>query len=566
MLPRLVSFGTKNLPSLLNHFDFHSVVEVSKMKSTIYLQDYLGSNGLRATHQMTEDEYVNRDFLLDYSEFYSKCFTERYKRKCCRIHFFRIAEPDGDSHTSWTNAILNPKKNTSFWSEAYLGFVVVKPIPHSLIGYSILKHFNYFKDQTPYCKNREFWAINGCKINLFGADIEIQSLPFIQQDSVLAACASVSIWTVFQKASESSFVIKKSPGQITKDAADVNSDGGRLIPNDGLDIHDMCAAITKNGLDTVVYNTKSPSILDSETVLDLSLKARKKGKRQREIENLEFSTLIKKIVYAYSGLENPVILGLSVPRGERRAEHAVAIGGYNLNETTGMSMWKAERIDKLYVHDDQLGPFSKIRFKSSGQLITAWDVFQYAEAKELSYDLRAKIPANFDCTDPLALIVPVFPKVRLSYNAVEDIVIVLNDILKLRFGDQLPGFWEWEIKVKHSKKFKQELKDSGLFDLSNLEDFDQLTNVLSQSMPRYVWNAVGRLEGKRIFDLVFDATDFSNGILCESFFCYSPELFDSLKLGIESDFHGIIKDYSPKNKPFREDYLRFFCENSLKDM
>lgn len=563
MFADLVPFRVEDLPTLLNRFKFHSTVEVSKMKSTVYLSYYLGPRGLNATHYLQEDDYVNRDYLLDYSEFYSKCFTDRYNRKCCRIHFFKINPEQGEVKDIWTEALLNKKDHESFWDQSYLGFVVVKPIPFSLIGFSVLKNFNYFEDPALYCKSRDYWSTKKCKVNLLGTDVEIESLPFIQQDSVLAACASVSIWTVFQKASESSFVVQKSPGQITKDAADVNSDGGRLIPNDGLDIPDMCAAITKNGLDTVVYNTKAPTLLDTNSERDLSFRARKRRRQRHDHENLEFCSLIKKIVFAYSDLGNPIILGLSVPRGNIRSEHAVAISGHNLADGNHHSIWKAERIDKFYVHDDQLGPFSKVRFKKTGQLITSWDLFEFAEQRGLDFDLGAKIPDKVDCTEALALIVPVFPKVRLTYAPVEDIVFVFNDIFNLKLGDQFIDSLEWEIKVRQSKEFKAEIRDSGLFDLENIHDYDQLTNILSKSMPRYVWNAVGRMKDIRIFDILFDATDFSHGILGEAFYCYSNEIFESLKQGIESDFQAIINDYSFKDKLFREDYLKLFCNNNL---
>src|SRR5438876_1068697 len=52
-----------------------------------YLQGYLGEAGLQAKFVVVEKNYINKDYLIDYSTYYSTCFKE-YKKTGYRLHFF----------------------------------------------------------------------------------------------------------------------------------------------------------------------------------------------------------------------------------------------------------------------------------------------------------------------------------------------------------------------------------------------------------------------------------------------------------------------------------------------
>jgi hypothetical protein len=54
---------------------------------TLYFQEYFKE--LKASTIVFEFDYIDHDFLEDFSFYYVKCF-KRYKRKCVRLHFFDI--------------------------------------------------------------------------------------------------------------------------------------------------------------------------------------------------------------------------------------------------------------------------------------------------------------------------------------------------------------------------------------------------------------------------------------------------------------------------------------------
>jgi hypothetical protein len=92
--------------------------------------------------------------------------------------------------------------------------------------------------------------------------------------------------------------------------------------------------------------------------------------------------LLKATLYAYLRAGIPMMFGfhlidVSSSSPEVIGKHAVAITGYSLGysqstffENTSFLL-KATRIDKIYVHDDQVGPFSRMAF--DGQTIQFQD-------------------------------------------------------------------------------------------------------------------------------------------------------------------------------------------------
>ena len=56
------------------------------MKQINFIYTYLTE--LDATTVLLETDYVDRDYLEDYSRYYVKCFN-RYGERCARLHFFK---------------------------------------------------------------------------------------------------------------------------------------------------------------------------------------------------------------------------------------------------------------------------------------------------------------------------------------------------------------------------------------------------------------------------------------------------------------------------------------------
>lgn len=152
-----------------------------------YLFKYL--TYLKAKTYIIESEYVDKDYLIDYSNFYSRSFDVEEKFTM-RLHFF-------SSFFSKENLKLllveRDEKILGKLTDTYLGFVVIKPIHDSngcpIIGRTVLKTYPLKdKDESRY------FVTGWHKVSFFGIPLKIKSLPFQTQDEAVGACATAACW------------------------------------------------------------------------------------------------------------------------------------------------------------------------------------------------------------------------------------------------------------------------------------------------------------------------------------------------------------------------------------
>lgn len=498
---QIVPYSDSSLASALaNKYTTSEII--SSKNHFIYLKGYLSSSDINAQTIVIEEDYVSKDFLHDYASYYVLCF-EPYPKVCKRVHFF-----DNTFTEEEFNRIILGKEsdNQDFWKH-YLGFIVVKPIPITVIGYTVLKTYSCSEN----INDRNFWGVRDYRIHFYGSEIVIKSLAFQEQDSVLAACATTAIWSMLNKASIDFYTILKSPSQITKDADIVSPDGSRLFPNKGLDILQICKAILNSGL---VSEVKQPDhlIVDADT-----------GKN---IDKVVSNNYLRKILSAHSPIGIPIILVIRVPNGERYGLHAITISGFKQKTPIAIPpqseiSWLSENIDKFYAHDDQWGPFTRIGFVNSIELETPWTMFDGSK--------RPTYVSN--------IIVPVYPKIRISYEEIEVIVLGLDTILSLFFAHNTVADLVWDIKINFSEKIKSQIKDS------NLEDKEKLIH-LTKSLAKYLWVATCYVGENKVFEFTFDATDVNNGMLGKDFICY-----------LTPDFKPILAEFLSANRDLLEPLL-----------
>src|ERR1035437_10109537 len=123
---KVLSYKEENLIFALQN-KYTSIEQVSSKNQIRYLTDYLGSQkGLGAKQIVIEEKYINKDYLSDYSNYYSTCFAS-YGNLCKRVHFFKT----NFTESQLKEAIVSDK-HKRIW-ENYLGFIVVKPIPLTVI-------------------------------------------------------------------------------------------------------------------------------------------------------------------------------------------------------------------------------------------------------------------------------------------------------------------------------------------------------------------------------------------------------------------------------------------------
>lgn len=449
--------------SLAFSSDVISQDKVKSKKHFIYFIDYLDSNqGIGAKTIVLENRYVSKAYLSDYSNYYSVCFQD-YGRICKRIHFFNSSFDEKGFRTH----LLDEK--SKLLEDSYLGYIVIKPLPDSIIGPTLLRTYGDLPT-----RKRHYFAVRQYEVNLFGRKIFLDSLAFQEQDTVVSACASTSIWSAFHKTSQLFQTKLPSPSEITKSAGNLFFNSGRTFPNQGLNITQICKAIEEVGL---VSELRNSELYRSEMIR------------------------AKRFVYAYNKARIPVLLFIKL---HEREHHLVTVVGFSEAEkkpikTEEISL-AADQIERFYIHDDQVGPFARLGFKNQTALETPW----WDENNNL---ISAWIHA---------LIVPLYPKIRISFD---DIFKKINLVDKILFGQLTPEL-EWDIYLAESNDYKNEIVSDP--SLSNrLKE-----KICLQNHPKYIWIARVRINGSLIFEFIFDSTDISRGHFCIGF-----NLFDNTMAG-----------------------------------
>lgn len=477
---KILSYSTENLSEALSN-KYTSAKVISGKNHFLFLKDYLRSPDVDAKTILIEDDYVSKDFLHDYATYYALCF-EDYPKFCKRVHFF---SNEFDSE-QFGNIILQKEEDcTDFWSN-YLGFVVVKPIPITVIGYTVLKMYS----NSAQFNDRNFWGVREYSVHLYGNEIKLVSLAFQEQDSVLSACATTAIWSMLNKASVDYYTILKSPSQITADADITSLDGSRLFPNKGLSVLQICQAIQNSGL---VSEIKQPNQEINNPLFTNAL-------------NIVTNTYLKKILNAYSPIGIPIILIIYVPTGSTYGLHAVTVSGFKQNPPISIApkaeiSWLSDNIEKFYAHDDQWGPFARINFNGDFELVTPWSEFNVSK----------------NPTFVTNIVVPIYPKIRISYEDIEFIVLGLDAILTLFFENKIVGDLVWDIKINYGEVIKGNIKQS------NLDDKDKI-KYLTKSSPKYIWIASCYIGDNKVFDFTFDATDVKLAMIGKDLICYLSDL------------------------------------------
>lgn len=482
----VVDFNPGNLKSaVIDRRYFLTSQEKSHLN---YFQDYLQELGCKKI--VVEDPYVDGDYLDDYSAYYVKCF-KKYKRKCKRVHFFSEEFNEADLKNYLINADKN-RLNKDMLQQSYLGFTVIRPLPEAIIGRTALKTY------PPDSGRRHFPCTREYRVGFLGTELNIRSLAFQEQDTVLAACATTALWSALHKTSELFGSKLLTPSQITASASRHFLFGNRAFPSHGLNMFQLCQAIKEVGLE--------PEFRDYNKVVDFS-----------------------GFINGYLRYGIPVILGLelqdphcSSPQGL----HAVTIVGYSLGGNAKMVKsapipLAAHAVDKYYVHDDQVGPFSRLTLDNPvkpQKLTTGW-------------------PCDCGCGDmlhaiPKTIFVPVYHKIRITYEDVVGIVAYFHEFYEAVFNCDLI----WDIFLSKVNQLKSEI-----YSTNNIEA-SQKYNVLMHNYPRYIWRAVLSMEDNPILELIFDSTDIQRGMFLNDIIYYYDEVKRMVKDSVDNN---IDKNYLP---------------------
>lgn len=415
-----------------------------------YFLKYL--NEIQAKSFLIENDYIDKDFLIDYSNYYSRSFKE-IPRKTNRIHFFSRVILESDFYSALEIGDI------SFFNslqDAYLGFTVIKPIlgkdEEPIIGRTLLKTYDTHSPGII----RSFIG-SDYQVSLFGIPLSIYSLPFQTQDMAVGACATIACWTAIHQLSHIFNIHTSSPYELTDAITNLSYVlPGRNFPSiNGLTISQMKSYFISLGLETEFVD---PNI--------------------NYLEHYEPSKddVIADAVLAYQKIKLPLIAALTLKRTDEDEDyHAVVISGLRI---------EGGKITRLFIHDDRIGPFSRVKpvdnfSKWSNEWILKGSYHEVILDK---------------------LLIPVYPKIRLNFARIYSV------FLEVKRNAEKEGI--------DSSLFLTTIRDYKEFLLH--QEFDDKIKTLTQPMPKFLWIIRNSIDGKKLFDFVYDGTAvFANQCLME---------------------------------------------------
>lgn len=483
--------------------------EVSQKTQLIYLNRYLHSESIDCKTIVAEDEYIDRHYLEDYAEYYARCFPF-HQRKCSRLHFF---SDEFDEH-AFKEALANEDDEfNQRLQKSYLGFAVIRPIPHTFFAKLCLRPFNAHTSTVGRRVLR-----NLVSVSLFGIRLTLDTIPFIEQDRVVSACATSALWTALSATKDAHLANLPSPSAITKSATHLLNEGARVFPTAGLTPPQVARSLAHYGL------TPSVIYLSQEDYID-DLKER---------------------IYAYINNETPLILGGDVYEKTMQGpkylgKHLVCVVGYNLDESmrVGDRRLSSDAIDKIYIHDDRIGPFIKVKSV----------LHQFEDDGHKKFGLALQVDGVHDnYFIPDVLIIGLNHKVRIPYDHISAICAALQGYLQLTTEDVFDLleneadplkeqnqhihtslrsmlYGVWDISLVSSNKVKEDLRKEPTF--CSFNGLVNKTSMLLQNLPKHIWRCRIHLRGEdggTLFtDVLFDATEIPQGRLMVGYVSYSEE-------------------------------------------
>ena len=456
------NFALNNLIKESISADFQDVNQKRQLKHINNLLIELGAKTI-----VCERDYIDGGYLDDFTKYYVTCH-EDYPKRCMRLHFFS----EKFSYEVFEQEIINDESSNHLGE--YLGYIVIKPIPMTFIGRTCLATPHKLLADTSKVISRDY------PVDLFGIKLSMKSVAFQEQDQVVSACASASIWSLFHALGR---VQVPSPSEITLDA----TEQGKVIntfPNEGLSLEEIDRAIEYFGY------RKHSFIIKAELSNSLAI--------------------FKKMVKAYLDSNTPVLLGASlnkIIKGSNKyecmGEHAITVIGYSKDDNGDLN--------SICVHDDRQGPFYTLKFIECNSI----NVLEQVEFGLVSTEEFTDFPNEVLIANNL--IIATDKKMRINHRLIDVTSLNLIDSLNNAYekvkkihpnkNEVIDKNFSYSTKLYKSSAYKHELK-------ANLQVLNKI-DVLTFNLPRHIWVTSISFTGKSV-DLIFDATSLPQG---DAFIC-----------------------------------------------
>jgi len=406
---------------------------LGKSKQANYLCDYL-----KYFHPKTiliERDYVDKDYLIDFSSFYARSFNVSDKWTV-RVHVFK--EDLSEEH--FLRILSKFDENEQKGLQAtYLGFIVVKPVKDSFGEYYIGRTCLRTYDKEENGERREYLTQN-YNVSLFGIQLTIESLPFQSQDSAVGGCATTACWVALHPLHSLFGSGTYSPYEVTEMSV-FFPNLNRNFPSSGLTLFQMKSHFNNLRLETEFIDPNKIEPVAAEFYSDND-------------------DIVSDAVRAYTSLGLPVIAGILLYENNEDTGYREMISGYHACVICGFRH-KNGSMKELYVHDDQIGPFHRVYpVGSFSNWMNEW-ITKLGKSK----------------IEIFKLIVPIYPKLRLSFGKIYSIYLKMKRELE-EDDEGLEGKMELELFLISLNRYKRFLWK---------HSFDNKTDVMRKHLPRFLW-------------------------------------------------------------------------------
>ena len=191
-----------------------------------------------------EYPYVEEYYRDSYYSFYSRKHIDS-NRNCFRISFFH-------------NSVDENNYYQSELSNRFFGYVVLRPTPKRIIGYTFL---------SPKVYKANDFSICICKrcVSIMGRPLEVTGFPYCGQDGEMNSCAENAIVVMFDYFSRRyNKYSRLLPSQIAAQLSD--SVLNRKQPSIGLDMDTVSNIIENMGMATRRYNRQREDVEESNSL------------------------------------------------------------------------------------------------------------------------------------------------------------------------------------------------------------------------------------------------------------------------------------------------------------
>lgn len=221
--------------------------------------------------------------------------------------------------------------------EAYLGFIVRRPIPGTPFGRTALR---WYPDQTPRLPrvvdpSREYTC------HVAGVELKVRGLAWQQQDAGVGACATIALWSMLHSSALDDRHVIPTTAEITQTAYKTGLSADPLFPSNGLNFSQIVATVRDSGFAPLTVGGD----LDS-------------GGFNRERFCASYASLVR------SGY--PVLIVGELEGGH--GWHATCGVGFRQAAARpvppGAIEFEDVKTKHIYVHDDNLGPAVRLRVEA----------------------------------------------------------------------------------------------------------------------------------------------------------------------------------------------------------